>query len=139
MQKIEIRLTVFFENPFWIGVLERTEDGRLEVCKITFGAQPKDYEVHEFLLRSWPQLVFSPAVDADTAQSMRINPKRMQRRISRQLMVPGIGTKAQQALKLQQEENKTLRIQKGRMQKEEEQQLKFELRQQKRKEKHRGH
>lgn len=139
MQKIEIRLTVFFENRFWVGVLERTEDGLLEVCKITFGAQPKDYEVYDFILRGWPQLVFSPAVDADTARSTRINPKRMQRMVNQQLLVPGIGTKAQQALKLQHEENKTLRIQKSRMQKEEEQQLKFELRQQKRREKHRGH
>ena len=138
MQKFEIRLTVFFENPFWVGVLERTEEGRLEVCKITFGAQPKDYEVYDLILRSWPQLVFSPAVDADSVESTRINPKRMQRLINRQLVVPGIGTKAQQALKLQHEENKALRIQKSRMQKEEEQQLKFEQRQQKRKEKHRG-
>ena len=35
-------LKVFFENPFWVGVFERIEDGKLSVCKVTFGAEPKD-------------------------------------------------------------------------------------------------
>ena len=39
------RLTVFFEAPFWVGVFERFEGGTLSVCKITFGAEPKDYDV----------------------------------------------------------------------------------------------
>ena len=34
-----------FEAPFWIGLYERTDNGRYEVCKITFGSEPKDYEV----------------------------------------------------------------------------------------------
>ena len=34
-------LTVFFEDPFWVGVYERTDGGRYEACKITFGAEPK--------------------------------------------------------------------------------------------------
>ena len=33
-------LTVFFEDPFWVGVFERIEDGKLSVCKVTFGAEP---------------------------------------------------------------------------------------------------
>lgn len=43
-------LTVFFENPFWVGVYERVDGDRYEVCKITFGAEPKDYEVWDYLL-----------------------------------------------------------------------------------------
>ena len=34
-------LTVFFEEPFWVGVFERIEDGKLSVCKVTFGAEPE--------------------------------------------------------------------------------------------------
>ncbi|MFR7743620.1 MAG: YjdF family protein [Acutalibacteraceae bacterium] len=34
-----------FEAPFWVGVFERFEGGTLSVCKITFGAEPKDYDV----------------------------------------------------------------------------------------------
>ena len=43
-------LTVFFEEPFWVGVFERIEDGKLSVCKVTFGAEPKDYEVWDYIL-----------------------------------------------------------------------------------------
>ena len=43
-------LTVFFEDPFWVGVFERIEDGKLSVCKVTFGAEPKDYEVWDYIL-----------------------------------------------------------------------------------------
>lgn len=138
MQKIESKLTVFFENPFWVGVYERVADGKLEVCKITFGAEPKDYEVYDFLLRNWSTLQFSPPIKVVTTQDIKVNPKRMQRSIRKQLEAKGIGTKSQQALKLQQEENKTIRREKCRRQKEDEKQRQFELRQKKKREKHGG-
>lgn len=34
-------LTLLFEDPFWIGLYGRTDGGAYEVCKITFGAEPK--------------------------------------------------------------------------------------------------
>lgn len=30
------KLTVYFEEPFWVGVFERYEGGKLSVCKVTF-------------------------------------------------------------------------------------------------------
>ena len=33
-------LTILFEDPFWVGLYEREEDGRYSVSKITFGAEP---------------------------------------------------------------------------------------------------
>ena len=42
MDKAAGRLTVFFEEPFWVGVFERISEGKLSVCKVTFGAEPKD-------------------------------------------------------------------------------------------------
>ncbi len=138
MQKIESRLTVFFDDPFWVAVYERITDGKLEACKITFGSEPKDYEVYGFLLQNWNKLRFSPPVKTDCRQVIKINAKRMQRSIKKQLEVQGIGTKSQQALKLQHEETKIARKEKSRQQKEDEKQRQFELRHQKRKEKHRG-
>ena len=58
------KLTVFFDGLFWIGIYERIQDGKLEACKITFGAEPKDYEVYGFILKNWYKLRFSPPVDA---------------------------------------------------------------------------
>lgn len=138
MQKIMSKLTVFFDAPFWVGVYERFTDGTLEVCKITFGAEPKDYEVYQFLLENWNNLRFSPSVETEMKKTENINPKRMQRAIKKQVMPSGIGTKSQQALKLQHEQNKQLRKAANRKQKEDEKRRQFELYQQKRKERHRG-
>ena len=81
MQKIKCKLTVFFEDPFWVGIYERIYNGRMEVCKITFGAEPKDYEVYAFLLENWSRLRFSPPVRQATQYEKRQNPKRIQREI----------------------------------------------------------
>ena len=66
------------------------------------------------------------------------NPKRVQREVRKQMQNTGVGTKSQQALKLQQEQLKTERKIVNREQREAEKQRLFELKQKKRKEKHRG-
>ena len=131
------KLTVFFEDPFWVGVFERIENGKLSVCKVTFGSEPKDYEVWEFVLKYYYQLKFSPSVDM-VVKKEATNPKRVQREARKQSASSGIGTKSQQALQLQREENKLERKTISREQREAEKQRQFELKQQKRKEKHRG-
>lgn len=131
-------LIVYFEDPFWVGVFERIEEGNLSVCKVTFGAEPKDYEVWEFVLRHYYELKFSPALKTEIKQTAD-NPKRRQRNVKKQLRNVGIGTKSQQALAAQREEMKSERKQISKEQREAEKQRQFELKQQKRKEKHRGH
>lgn len=138
MTKVKAQLSVFFEDPFWIGIYERLENDQIEVCKITFGSEPKDYEVYGFLGANWKNFRFSPPVQGGELEDRRINPKRMQREISRHLQAPGVGTKAQQALKAMHEENKAERKTQAKLKKEAEKDRQFELRQQKRKEKHKG-
>lgn len=132
-------LTILFEDPFWIGLYEREEQGRYTAAKIIFGAEPKDYEVYEFLQKNWHCLRFSPSISAKASVQKPLNPKRQLRLIHRQTQNTGIGTKAQQALKLQQKQGKAARKVKSRAEKEAEAQRQFALKQQKRKEKHRGH
>lgn len=80
----------------------------------------------------------SPAV-ATVVKEEKKNPKRMQRDARKQTLETGIGAKSQQALKLQQEQNKQERKVKSRKQKEAEFERMFELKQQKKREKHKGH
>ena len=49
MDKAAVTLQVFFEDPFWVGIFERVSAGKLEACKVTFGPEPKDYEVLDFI------------------------------------------------------------------------------------------
>ena len=137
MDRVSGRLTVFFEEPFWVCVFERISECRLSVCRIVFGAEPKDYEVYDFVLKNYYRLRFSPAVAADVREAGR-NPKRIQREVRKQVQNTGVGTKSQQALKLQQEQWKTERKTAGRKRREAEKERLFELKQQKKKEKHRG-
>ena len=138
MSKVSGKLTVYFEDPFWVGVFERIEDGKLSVAKVTFGAEPKDYEVQEYIQKHYFSLKFSPAVET-IVKDIKRNPKRMQREARKQTIEIGIGTKSQQALKLQQEQNKQERKERSRKKKEAEEQRMFELKQQKKREKHKGH
>ena len=107
MDKVIGRLTVFFEDPFWVGVFERIENGRLSAAKVTFGAEPKEPELLIYLLRHYYRLQFSPAVETAVKPAHR-NPKRAQQEAGRQTAQVGIGTKSQQALQLQQEQNKQM-------------------------------
>lgn len=138
MRKSICKLTVYFEEPFWIGIFERYEDGKLSAAKVTFGAEPKDYEVHQFILEHYYDLQFSSAVSA-IAKETKKNPKRAQRDAKKQMQETGIGTKSQQALKMQQEQNKQQRKENSREQRIAEAERMYALKQQKKKEKHRGH
>ena len=138
MDRVSGKLTIYFEDPFWVGVFERIENRKLSVAKVTFGAEPKDYEVLEFINRNYYHLQFSPAVEM-VVKDTKKNPKRAQRDAKKQTSETGIGTKSQQALKLQQEQNKQERKVRSHEQRDAESQRMFELKQMKKRKKHKGH
>ena len=138
MDRISGKLTIYFEDPFWVGVFERIENRKLSVAKVTFGMEPKDYDVLEFINRNYYHLQFSPAVET-VVKDTKKNPKRAQRDAKKQTLETGIGTKSQQALKLQQEQNKQERKVRSREQRDAKSQRLFELKQMKKREKHKGH
>lgn len=137
-----IKLTVFFEEPFWVGVFKRWHSDTIYLSRVVFGAEPKDYEVYNFILKNFSNLKFNKPLDindADKNIDKKINPKRLQKKIKKETKDNGIGTKAQIAMKQQYEDFK-LKIKKvSREKKEEEKDKKFKLRQQKKLMKHRGH
>ena len=137
MEKITGKLTVFFDDPFWVGVFERIEENKLSVCRVVFGAEPKDYEVYAFILKNYSNLKFSSSIEVEVKKG-NANPKRLQREARKQVKQVGIGTKSQLALQQQREEMKLERKTKIRQRRELEKQRKFELKQEKRKQKHRG-
>lgn len=52
--------------------------GKLSVCKVTFGAEPRDCEVLDFVLKNYDRLEFSPTVDVKVKKEAT-NPKRRQK------------------------------------------------------------
>jgi len=135
-----ITCTGFFEDPFWVGVWERSGDGAYSAAKATFGAEPKDAEVLAFVLERFGALVFSkPEPDDGRERSPVSNPKRMQRAAARAMLSTGVGTKAQQALKSQYEAGKQEHKSLSREERLQMEERKFLLRQEQKKAKHRGH
>ena len=138
MKTVESVLTVFFEEPFWVGVFERT-GSKYEVCKVIFGAEPKGGEIWDFILKRGGSLIFSEGLDCEIPDTKHQNPKRMQREAKKISSAKGVGTKAQQALKLRQEQQKTERKENAKEKREAAKARQFALRQEKKKAKHRGH
>jgi hypothetical protein len=137
--QMNTKLTVFFDDPFWVGVFERIDEGLLETSRVVFGAEPKDYEVYAFILENYYKLKFSRPIKVEVEAERRINPKRLQRKVRKETSTSGIGTKAQQALKLEQESRKIESKKASKRKREEMEQFKFEKRQEKKKEKKKGH
>lgn len=138
MNKTTARLYVYFDDPFWAGGFEREENGKFYACKITFGAEPKDAQLLEFICRAYRSLRFSPAIASETQEKTHPNPKRQQREAQKQMQHAGIGTKSQQALSLQHEKGKIARKKRSKEAREAQKQAHFAQAQQKRREKHRG-
>ena len=137
MEKIAGKLTVFFDDPFWVGVFERVEKDKLSVCRVVFGTEPKDYEVYDFILKNYNSLKFSSEVKVDIKKE-KSNPRRLQREARKQSKQIGVSSKSQMALQQQREELKLERKTKSKQQRDLEKQRKFELKQEKRKQKHKG-
>lgn len=125
MSRIKSRLTVFFEEPFWVGVFEQETDGVIRAARVVFGAQPTDAEVFEFVLRHADRLRYGPPVEG--------------REAARETGQRGIGTRSQQALQLAREQNRLEKRESSRARRQAKQARRFALRTEKRREKHRGH
>ena len=137
MKKISGKLTVFFENPFWVGIFENFENNNLSVCKVTFGSEPKEYEIYNFILKKFYDLRFSNEMKSNFSKKIK-NPKRRQREIKKELQSKKFLKKSKEILKLQYKENKKERKIKTKQEKEAEKQRKFLLKQKKKKQKHKG-
>ena len=122
------KLTVLYNEPFWVGIFEVEEGECYKASKVTFGAEPKDAEVYEFLLKNYYKLNFVNIESEDHEKKLKKrkkeNPKMLQRSI---------------ALKKLHEENKIERKKRTKEEREAEEERLYRMKQQKRKEKHKGH
>jgi hypothetical protein len=133
-----LTLTVFFEDPFYVGVLERNSAGRLEAARVVFGAEPSDGEVLAWFLSHYRTLPFSPSLEVCPPAAAPCSPKRMQREASRLLRRAAPSTAAQLALQAQHETSKADRRSESAARRRQRQQQLFQLKQERRKQKRRG-
>ena len=140
MQEIRVSstLTVYHDGQFWVGMFERAESETLAACRVVFGAEPSNEEVQQLVCERWNRLRFSESIAVDAMPKIACNPKRRQREAARELAQRGPSTKAQRAIAEERETSAQQRKTDARNMREQEKQRRFELRQKKRKQKHRG-
>ncbi|MBR0404161.1 MAG: YjdF family protein [Eggerthellaceae bacterium] len=140
MRKIRVSstLTVYHDGQCWVGTFERVDNGALSACRVVFGAEPSAEEIEQLVCERWNDLRFTEPIAAEEPPKPASNPKRRQREAARELGQRGPSTKAQQALSEEREAMAKERKTNARERREQDQKQRFEMRQEKRKQKHRG-
>lgn len=136
-----IKATIFLDKRFWVGTFERTDKEGYAVARHIFGAEPSDPEVHEFILNHYHELKFGEAKNI-TIQIQRMNPKRVQREVRREMArmkeTSKPSTLAQDYMREEIEKKKKVKKSINSAEKQARKDEQFSIKQEKRKEKHRG-
>lgn len=136
-----ITLTVFFEDPFWVGIIERADTGALQAVRHVFGGEPSPGELTVFVNQHLLKLFEQPVVNvlAPTVKSRPANPKRAAREAARILAQHGASSKAQEAIHAQLEQFRQERHVQNKAAREAQAEYKREIKVRKAKARHRGH
>lgn len=137
-----VKATLFYEKRFWVGLFERTDKEGYAVARHIFGGEPADQEVYEFILNNYQNLKFGELKDIQI-QIQRMNPKRVQREIRKEMdklkETTQPSTLAQDYMREEIEKNKLIKKTTTRAENQARKEEQFALKQEKKKEKHRGH
>lgn len=141
MSKVSVSstLTVYHDGQFWVGIIERVEDGRLQAAKVVFGAEPSNEEVLRFVVERWHGLALAASSVGAKRPKHAASPKRRLREAAKAMRQRGASTKAQMALAEERERAKSETQSRRTERMREEKRRHFEQRTEKRKQKHRGH
>ena len=138
-------VTLMFEDPFWVFIIEKHSEGAYSVARIVVGSsEPTDGELLALIdqIDSNSLRFTKPIREEKTPANAKINFKRKLRE-AKKSQIPEDGrngyTKSQALIKQQQTDIKIERKHNRKAEKEREKEHKFILKQQKRKEKHKGH
>lgn len=137
-----IKVTVLLENSLWVGLFERNDEEGYAVARNIFGGEPSDAELYEFVLTHFDELKFTEPQEFMLVIK-RKNPKRIQREVRKEMEKAKKGlpstSHAQEVLRINLEKHKKVKKQISKEEKEAKLEEKFQLKQAKRKKKHRGH
>ena len=139
---LTIAATILLEGSLWVGIFERTDKKGYSIARKIFGGEPTDPEVYEFVLQNYHELKFGAPQEFKLVIK-RMNPKRLQREVRREMEKikenSQPSTHAQNYMREELEKHKMERKTLSKQKKEERKEKQFSLKQDKRKQKHRGH
>ncbi|MGP7817653.1 YjdF family protein [Niallia sp. 01092] len=136
-----MKLTIYHDGQFYIGLIETVSANKLKAYRYVFGKEPKDQEVLDFVqkdLLSFIAVHSQKGITVKKEAQKKINPKKLQRKVSKEIKQKTISSQAQEAIKAEYEERKKEKVIKSKQQKEEQQQYKRAIKIQKAKNRHKG-
>jgi len=61
---VSIQFTIFFEEPFWVGLIEESSGDVVRVGRHVFGAEPSNPEIVDFVLHRLSSVELHPSSDS---------------------------------------------------------------------------
>lgn len=137
-----MRITIYFDGQFWVALIEREWEGRLQACRHVFGAEPGDGELAQFLESELPALLRRMQAGVclpDAQRPRRVNAKRLQREVAAQLRAAPVSRLTHEALQAQLQLRKQGAQAERKLRREAEQERRWQLAREKARKKARGH
>jgi long-subunit acyl-CoA synthetase (AMP-forming) len=136
-----VKLTIYYDGQFYVGIVETVDGNTLRAYRNIFGPEPKDQDVLEFIYSDLLSLIErnkQKGIITDQDIQRKINPKRLQRMVSKEIKQVGFSTKAQEALKEEFALRKKEKVMRNKQLRDKQKQDKREKKILKAKNKHRG-
>jgi hypothetical protein len=134
---MEGKCTIYFEDPFWVGIFEREDENGYAAARQVFGAEPGDAELLQWIFSEYSHLSYSRARPQAAAGAKEVGFKRRQRELRQEMETSGVGTRAQRAVQAEYERRKQERQAETREQREERERQEYSRRRERKKEKRR--
>ena len=135
-----IKLTVYYEGQFWVGVVELIEDSKLKVFRHVFGKEPTGPEIYNFVDRYFLDLISKDVngIKQEKVEKKSLNPKRVQRQIAKSMKNKSSLSYAYEVLRIEREAFKLDSKKSKKQDKELSKKLRFEQKKLKKIEKRKG-
>ncbi len=63
---VNVNVTVQFEDPKWVAMVERSDAQRVATARVEFDSEPSEAELRDYIVKNYESLQFSAPVDART-------------------------------------------------------------------------
>lgn len=132
-------LSLFHNGQFFVALVEYKTEGKSKFVKYTFGTEPNDEQILNFIHYKLLPLLNATQTTVDTkVKSNKVNPKRIQRQVVKAQRAPKDITKAQSAIKEEQQLHKKQRKKLSKAKKDAFKARKRKIKREKAKAKHKG-
>lgn len=132
--------SIFFDGQFWVAEIERHVSDRVETARYCFGPEPSNGELLDWVGHAFSRLVFRVSdLKGDERGEARLSAKRARRSGKAEADRVGFSSKASESIKIALAQHKRQASIDKRARDEEQQELRWALRDRKRKARRRGH